>query len=64
MSEEGEMDPIVSLGFILKAKLSRVAAIRKVLSGLEGVHIIVSRLGEPRHLWIKGGEEFSNRRRR
>ncbi len=64
MVEEGEMDPIVSLGFILKARLSRVADIREVLSDMEGVRIIVSKLGEPRHLWIKGGEEFSKRRRR
>ncbi len=57
MSEERELDPTTSLGFILNLKLSRVAAVRQALSDLEGVHIIISKLGPPRSLWITVGDK-------
>ncbi len=51
-SEERELDPRVSLGFVLVLPISRVAAVKDALSDLEGVRVVISRMGPPRTLWL------------
>ncbi len=52
-----ELDPVVSLGFVLGLPLSKVEAVRKALSGIDGVKLIVSRVGSPKTLWLVRREE-------
>ena len=51
-SEERELDPTVSLGFVLVLPISRVTSVKEALSGLEGVRVVISRMGPPRTLWL------------
>ncbi len=54
-SEERELDPQVSLGFVLVLPISRVGAVKEALAKLEGVRVVISRMGPPRTLWIQEG---------
>ena len=53
---ERELDPRVSLGFVLVLPMSRIAAVQDALSDLEGVRVVISRLGPPRTLWLMDKE--------
>ena len=46
------LDPMVSLGFILGVPLSKVEDIHRALDAVDGVKLIVSRVGAPRTLWL------------
>lgn len=54
-NEERELDPTVSLGFVLVLPISRVGAVKEALSDLEGVRVVISKMGPPRTLWIREG---------
>ncbi len=51
-----DLDPKVSLAFVLTLRISRVEGVREALRGVEGVRIVTSRVGAPRTLWIQEGE--------
>ncbi len=55
-SEERELDPRVSLGFVLVLPISLVAVVKEALSDLEGVQVVISRVGPPRTLWLVEGD--------
>ncbi|MEE9237179.1 MAG: hypothetical protein V3U52_05270 [Thermoplasmata archaeon] len=55
-NEERELDPRISLGFVLVLPISLVGAVKEALSDLEGVQVVISKMGVPRSLWIKEGK--------
>ncbi len=57
MDEDRQLDPAISLAFILNLRVSKVAEVREALAGLEDIRVVVSRLGPPRSLWITEGEK-------
>ncbi len=56
MDEDRQLDPAISLAFILNLRVSKVSEVREALAALENVQVVVSRLGAPRSLWIREGE--------
>ena len=56
MDENRQLDPTVSLAFVLSLRVSRIQDVREVLAGLEGVRVVLSKVGAPRTLWIQEGE--------
>ncbi len=57
MDEDRQLDPAISLAFVLNLRISKVEAVREALRELEGVRVVLSKIGPPRTLWIKEGEE-------
>ena len=51
-----DLDPTITLGFILSLPLSRVKQVRDLLATLTDVRVVVSKLGVPRTLWIVEGD--------
>ena len=56
MGEDRQLDPAISLAFVLNLRVSKVSEVREALAALEDVRVVLSRLGPPRTLWIQEGE--------
>ncbi len=56
MDDDRQLDPAISLAFVLNLRVSKVSEVREALAALEDVRVVVSRLGPPRSLWIREGE--------
>lgn len=56
MDEDRQLDPAISLAFVLNLRVSKVSEVREALAALEDVRVVLSRLGPPRTLWIREGE--------
>lgn len=56
MNEDHDLDPTVSLAFVLSLHVSKVEAVREALRKLEGVRVVLSKIGPPRTLWIREGD--------
>ncbi len=57
MDDERQLDPAISLAFILNLRVSKVSEVREALAALEGIQIVISKLGAPRSLWITEGRK-------
>ncbi len=56
MDEDRQLDPAISLAFVLNLRISKVAEVREALAALEDVRVVLSKIGPPRTLWLVEGD--------
>jgi len=49
---DDELDPEISLGLVVRMRMSKVRDVRDFFQELEGARLVVAKVAGPRRLWL------------